>query len=217
MPKWQKTYGCDYLDNLNLGANRFVQTADGGFIMGGRAVGSQSCDPYPFSIGNSIFVKVDSLGNQLFEVHYGSGATGLGDQVRTILVTKGGGIIVGSVGHADANNSCNNPGVDPTGFWNIYMLDNTMGTVSSEALAFSSFVYPNPANSEIHLGTNRFEPGTRLSLQVYDIQGRCVRQVCVEQGEGEILVNLEGLQSGLFLGRLADENGRTECFKFVKE
>jgi len=216
-PKWQRTYGCDYLHDGGYGSNSFVQTADGGFIMGGRAIGSQSCNPTPFSIGNSIFVKVDSMGNQLFEVHYGSGYTGLGDFVRTILVTKSGGIIVGSVGHADANNTCTSPGVDPTGFWNIYMLDNTMGIVESKPRGLFSFVYPNPASTEIHLGTNRFEPGSRLSLQVYDIQGKSVMKVSVTKEEGDILVNLQGLPDGLFLGRLADNDGRVECFKFVKE
>lgn len=96
---------------------------------------------------------------------------------------------------------------DGTGGWItpetfiIKVDDNaTVDTEEPEALRGIS-LFPNPAHSEFRLQLS--EPlDQRARLSVFDVQGRSIRELVLEAGEQEKVVNTDRLPRGLYLVRL---------------
>ena len=65
--------------------------------------------------------------------------------------------------------------------------------------------YPNPFNSTTRISLD-LPRAARVSLQVFDVQGRLVRELAAEElaaGRHSLLFNASGLSSGLYLYRVA--------------
>lgn len=54
-----------------------------------------------------------------------------------------------------------------------------------------------------------------VQLQVFDLQGKIITQADLTTGHNSI--ELVGLHAGLYFGKLQNENGQSEVFKFVKK
>lgn len=54
-----------------------------------------------------------------------------------------------------------------------------------------------------------------VQLQVFDLQGKLINQTDLNMGYNSI--ELAGLHAGLYFGKLQNENGQSEIFKFVKK
>jgi len=54
-----------------------------------------------------------------------------------------------------------------------------------------------------------------VQLQVFDLQGKLINQTDLNMGYNSI--ELASLHAGLYFGKLQNENGQSEIFKFVKK
>ncbi|MCF8236075.1 MAG: T9SS type A sorting domain-containing protein [Bacteroidales bacterium] len=77
-------------------------------------------------------------------------------------------------------------------------------------------VYPNPASSKFIIRCSLFDIQTS-TVAIFDLFGRKVKEMKVPKGEGEIIVNTEGWQRGLYLVRVNSGNGFTESTKVILE
>ena len=82
----------------------------------------------------------------------------------------------------------------------------------------SSFIYPVPAKDVINIRVNADKSGV-AQLTVMDLTGRKVRGKAAGliSGMNTISINVSGLAAGTYSVLIAEENGKTEVIKFVKE
>jgi hypothetical protein len=88
--QWDKRYGGSLADNLNA----LQQTADGGYILGGRSASGISGDKSEASQGSDDFwvVKIDENGLIKWDKTFGGGSN---DQIHSLQQTADGGYILG--------------------------------------------------------------------------------------------------------------------------
>jgi PKD repeat protein len=70
---------------------------------------------------------------------------------------------------------------------------------------FNLMVYPNPANSFIHINYQFFDAPEQLSFEIVDINGRVIRQVSGTGSSADQLVNIEDLSDGLYFIRVVKD------------
>ncbi|MCW4017194.1 MAG: hypothetical protein NWF00_00690 [Candidatus Bathyarchaeota archaeon] len=84
--QWNKTYG----GTLNDRPSAFIETADGGFLLGGSTMLNYSSDSVTYFHDDAWLSKIDSQGNMLWNVTYGGDGE---DAVNSVLQTTDGGYI----------------------------------------------------------------------------------------------------------------------------
>lgn len=84
--------------------------------------------------------------------------------------------------------------------------------------ASSSFIYPVPAKDVINVRVNADKSGV-AQLTVMDATGRKVRGKAAGliSGMNTISINVSGLAGGTYSVLIAEESGKTEVIKFIKE
>lgn len=96
--------------------------------------------------------------------------------------------------------------------YDVYALPGTtLGTVLLNKNASLFFGYPNPAENKIAI-INNIEGGQQGILEIFDINGKKVMQKNVTSEDGEIMLDIAVLKSGVYVYKL---NGQTN--KFVKK
>jgi|GEM_PF-1430189 len=87
----------------------------------------------------------------------------------------------------------------------------TLGIVSNKLIEGS--VYPNPSNDAVTISLNTKE---NVKLTVTDISGKIVINNTLNMENGSSKVNVEFLQSGMYIFNIVLENGTTSQFNVVK-
>lgn len=100
---------------------------------------------------------------------------------------------------------------------NLYFHKNTVSVSGSLSGNQGLIAYPNPAKSELQLNLNgKSQKGANYS--VVDLTGKVVKngQLAELEKEGKAILNISDLNSGLYLLKVAGQNG-VQTIKFVKE
>jgi len=208
----QNTFACG-IGNMNFvgaGGNHVIRTKDNGYIVMDFS-NPANCLFYPYTDGHTIFVKIDSLGNQEWIVRYGcTTGNGVYDYPRCIIGLENDKLIVGSQGHTDTNNFCSTPGVNPYSMWNIYKLKiNPVITYAPEILNNQEMLfYPNPANDILFIqGLNN-----SATAEIYNISGALVKSENLIKDN----IDIHSLSPGMYFIKLS--TGEVSVVsKFVKE
>lgn len=84
--------------------------------------------------------------------------------------------------------------------------------------ASTSFIYPVPAKDVINVRVNADKSGV-AQLTVMDATGRKVRGKAAGliSGMNTISINVSGLAGGTYSVLIAEESGKSEVIKFIKE
>jgi hypothetical protein len=76
-------------------------------------------------------------------------------------------------------------------------------------------VYPSPARTEITVQHSKLEQNAVLTIATMD--GRVIRSVTPARGASNTMVNISALQSGMYILRIENGNGKVESSTFVKQ
>ena len=75
-------------------------------------------------------------------------------------------------------------------------------------------IFPNPAEKELHFLAE--EGPLPLSVQLFDLTGKMVRQETWPKGERRLNLDLTGLRNGFYVARINLKDG-LYCHRFLKE
>jgi hypothetical protein len=190
---WTRTYGT----NLGEQAYGICATADGGFLLAGMTGATTS--GYP----DMYLVKVDGDGDTLWTRKYGTEGE---DQATCICIANDGSILL--AGYSQ-------PAIGE--FFDMYLvkIDGSPTPVVPEKSPsvpdeFTFYApHPNPFNPSTNLTFTLQQPA-KVSLEVFDINGRCVGVQHVESlqeawySSGTHTIPFDGsnLPSGIYIARL---------------
>jgi hypothetical protein len=92
--QWEKTYGGTYRGTYNECLSNIEHATDGSYIFGGftQSSGGEIKSGYKGGLSDIWVVKIDSLGNTLWEKNYGGSGD---DELSSIQLTSDGGYILG--------------------------------------------------------------------------------------------------------------------------
>lgn len=94
----------------------------------------------------------------------------------------------------------------------IEIQDVTIKNQGSEIL-----VSPNPSKSQISLSKNDFSSFPNSNLQIFNTQGKLVKEIGIESNLHQITIDIQSLNSGMYFGKIISESGESLSFKCVKE
>ncbi|MBI3518883.1 MAG: T9SS type A sorting domain-containing protein [Bacteroidetes bacterium] len=103
-----------------------------------------------------------------------------------------------------------NASVEIWRFFNKYTLSALTGVHENESLNASLLVYPNPANSTLHVKLDNY---ALLSLEISDVLGKVV----ISERTLENPISIENLKSGIYFLSAKADNGAVVKTKFIKE
>lgn len=83
--------------------------------------------------------------------------------------------------------------------------DRQIGVVEVENVTELGRPYPNPATLSVVLPYSTREA---VELQVYSVSGRMVESQRVQAGDGEVLLRVDALPSGIYIYRMGDAHGK---------
>ncbi|QBN19616.1 T9SS type A sorting domain-containing protein [Flavobacterium nackdongense] len=97
--------------------------------------------------------------------------------------------------------------------------EEAITTLSSEENSIQPrteiFIFPNPTTDYININMDGYEPqSTRQAYQLYDLQGRLIKQETISQSETQI--DVTNLSSAIYLLQVYNENKILKTFKIVK-
>ncbi len=83
-------------------------------------------------------------------------------------------------------------------------------------VATEIFIFPNPTTDYVNINMKgvQLENG-QFSYQLYDLQGRFIKQSTIDQAETQI--NLNELSSAIYLLQVSDNNKVYKSFKIIKK
>ncbi len=94
-------------------------------------------------------------------------------------------------------------------FFNRHFLDHTATAIDEKFSTHAFKLYPNPANDVLIADATH-----EASLKVFDVNGRSVMQLALEQGANHIVANQ--LARGFYIARF-ESKGAVSFLRFVKE
>ena len=150
----QNTIGGNSIDELYTAK----QTSDGGYILGGESISDSSYDKSENNKGYSDcwVVKLDSIGNIMWENSYGGGGT---EHLFSLDLTNDGGFILGASSHSGITEDKSEIAVGADDYWIIKLdafgniiWDNTIGGNSWD---FVKSIVTTEDNNYIVLGYSK--------------------------------------------------------------
>lgn len=98
LKQWDKTYGGNFDDNLTSA----IQTADGGYLLGGTSISDASGEKSENSAGYKFWViKIDADGNKQWDGTYGEN---ISDELESMVSTADGGYLLAGSSFSFENN-----------------------------------------------------------------------------------------------------------------
>lgn len=133
---WNKDYGGSGEDKLNA----VLQTADGGYLLAGSSSSGINGDKSQFSKGGTDYwvLKIDSVGNKLWDVDYGATLT---ETFQSVIKTTGDGFLICGTSNSNAGGDKSQNTYGSTDFWiikinssGVKQWDKDFGGTNTEAL-----------------------------------------------------------------------------------
>ncbi|RDC66070.1 T9SS type A sorting domain-containing protein [Adhaeribacter pallidiroseus] len=194
---WDHRFGGSSDDELRS----IINTADGGFLLGGRSLSANNGDKSQTSQGSSDYwvVKTTSTGNKLWDKRYGGSAA---EDLRAIVTTTEGGYLLAGRSNSGISGDKIQPSQGSTDFWLVNLTyvgePARRRSLEAERLASGSAINSDmqPALEQIALLTspNPFTervvitfavPETQfVNLKIYDNQGREISSLYQGQAKG---------------------------------
>ncbi|PSR53948.1 hypothetical protein AHMF7605_10675 [Adhaeribacter arboris] len=172
---WDKTLGGNGDDFLN--ASTF--TREGNLILAGTSNSGKNDDKSQLSKGGNDYwiVQLDQDGNKIQDQSFGGSGQ---DELRTILQTSDGGLLLGGRSDSGVSGDRTQPSQGGTDYWLVKLAPLTSSMVATQeevavkapaTLINHLTAYPNPAHSQV---TVQFTlPQTQTAtLKIYDSQGQ---------------------------------------------
>jgi hypothetical protein len=78
-------------------------------------------------------------------------------------------------------------------------------------------VSPNPSYAFITIGSVGNSIMPKGDLQIYNLQGKLVKEIKIEPYLFQISIDIQSFNSGMYFGKIISESGESLSFKFVKE
>lgn len=106
-------------------------------------------------------------------------------------------------------------------FWQSF-LDSASLSIGIQDVTINNqnskvFVFPNPSKSQISITKNDFSSFSNYNLQIFNIQGKLVKEIKIQPNQIQITIDIQGLNSGMYFGKIVSESGESVSFKFVRE
>ena len=76
-------------------------------------------------------------------------------------------------------------------------------------------LYPNPATDQITIVLNEFLSSAACQIRIYNLCGELVKAQSITTNTGTIMIERSGLESGIYLMNISDQQGRTSRIKFA--
>jgi hypothetical protein len=97
----------------------------------------------------------------------------------------------------------------------IFNTENPPGSIDPDAVA-EIFIFPNPTTDFVNVKINGLElQNGEQSFQLYDFQGRLLKQNKIEETETQI--NLNDLSSSIYILKVNVNNKYLKTFKIIKK
>ncbi len=174
---WTRTYG----DGAQDEAFHFSKMNDGGYIIPGFSTSYTNATDST----QMMLIRTDSLGHSGCheqDAHPNIDTTNFVTQ--TLAFTQVNGITENVV----TSNSL---------VWNVLAEDACLYIQVPENVEEDVFVYPNPASDKFIIHDSQFTMGAAATITVYNMLGMAVQSE-VRNQESEIVVNVQGLRSGIY-------------------
>lgn len=126
--------------------------------------------------------------------------TNSSDAVSTVFVEDSNiQLLVGSGGQIDTQT------IIPSRVFNgtIFYTPNGL-SISENELDTSLNLFPNPASNEVKLSNNQGKPLSKVII--YDSNGRVIKTIKSINNDSELLIDVSGFSSGIYLIKVFDEN-----------
>ncbi|MBG9377854.1 T9SS type A sorting domain-containing protein [Panacibacter sp. DH6] len=208
--QWDKTFGGagkDYLYSVK-------QTIDGGYILGGTSNSNAGNEKTENSIGgNDIWiVKLDANGNKIWDKTYGGSDDDILSSLTEISANE---YIIGATSKSPVSGDKSMATVGGTGFNDFWVVRISAGGAKAKALTAQSAqlivkadenpltqklgirVSPNPTQDVAVINYTSVANG-KLTLTVYDNNGKTVLQKPLANNAGTYSVNISGYAAGLY-------------------
>jgi hypothetical protein len=199
--KWEKCFGGSSNDH----GSSILQTADGGYIVGGDASSNDGDVSGNHGGEDYWIVKIDAFGSLLWQKCLGGSANDYG---RDIALTSDAGIIV--TGNTNSNNgdvSGNHGGDD---FW-VVKLDN-VNAINEIKKENDLFVYPNPSTENISIINANVFSFQKSTLTIQNTLGEIVKKLPFTNN-----IDVSDLAEGCYFIQVTLQNGETLTTKFIKQ
>ncbi|QMU29533.1 FlgD immunoglobulin-like domain containing protein [Adhaeribacter radiodurans] len=171
---WDKTYGGDYIDDINS----LLPTPDGGYLLGGSSGSNKSGDKSEANKGffytpDYWLVKIDGTGKKLWDKTYGGESD---DNLKSLIQTPDGGYLLGgsSSSNAGADKSENSRGSND--YWvvkidkeGIKLWDKTYGGNQDDNL---TTLLPHAGSGYILAGSSFSDKGAEKSEDTRKMEGQ---------------------------------------------
>ena len=205
--QWQKSFGGSLFES----GNSVAQTSDGGYIITGGTASTDGDVTGNHGSGDFLVIKTDSAGTIQWQKCLGGT---LNDYAASVTETNDGGFAIAGTSYSDDGDvTGHHPPASASDFWVVKLAPYS----SVEENIFSSgiTVFPNPATTEIKVQSSKFKV---QSVEVLDVVGmKHLTPNRSPSGEGSALINISGLNSGMYFLRIKTTEGFFLTAKFVKE
>ncbi len=214
--EWQRTIGGPDNDRLTT----MIQTADGGYLLGGDSISSSGGEKSGFSRGMSDMwiVKLDASGNIEWEETYGGS---LNDFVDTILIAPDGGYVLAgsSSSNAGFEKGDNAKGIGED-YWVLHIDGNgtiiwqrTIGGSSTDVLRHAintndgAYLLSGTSNSGISADKDEPTQDTDVWLVKLELNGNIIwKRNIGTSGTEWLMGSANASDGGFFLGVMSNAN-----------
>ena len=93
-----------------------------------------------------------------------------------------------------------------------YAIDSKVITSTDEEVSRTLDAYPNPASDRVTIATYGQHAG---ELRLYDTMGNVVRNIALSSGFHDTVIDLNGLDGGMYLYMLVSDNERSKTRKLI--
>jgi hypothetical protein len=203
--QWQKSVG----GSMGEEAYSIQQTSDGGYITVGWSWSSDGDATTNHGYNDYWIVKLNAGGVLEWQKSLGGSSY---DQANSLQQTSDGGFIIAGFSRSnDGDASGNHGGPD---YW-IVKLSAYIGIKEIGNNIFIN-IYPNPISSNSTITFTYPSTGEKKEIVINDVNGKEVVRYALPQWSTTQTVKLPQMAGGIYIARLAGENGSANV-KFVVE
>ncbi len=184
---WDKTYGGSEGDK----AYSIQQTFDGGYIISGETMNNDGDITDGNNGGYDYWIlKLDSSGNKVWDRTLGGSGW---EWANSIQQTSDGGFVIAGLSYS-WNGDVSQNYYGNGDFWIVKLGMDISVTVNQIEQSNTFTIYPNPATSQVVLGTDLIQPIGEVLIT--DMTGKIVKQFQTQKSTTEI--DISTLENGIY-------------------